>query len=96
MHRTTITLPDELFRQAKKKAAMENVTVSEVLRQLLAHWVTGKTRIDEKKETAQAVIEKALSTYGMWRDRDPDEFLQESRAHLVSRDQELKDARLDS
>jgi hypothetical protein len=96
MHRTTINLPDELFQQAKNKAAAEGITVSEVLRRLLTHWITGQGRMEEKEETRQAAIEQALSTYGMWSDRDPDQFLRESRAHLTSRDQELKDARLDS
>lgn len=96
MHRTTITLPDELFQQAKKKAAAEKSTVSEVLRQLLTHWVTENARTEKQEKPDQTAIEKALSTYGMWNDRDPDQFLHESRAHLASRDQELKDARLDS
>jgi predicted CopG family antitoxin len=96
MHRTTITLPDELFQKAKKKAAKEKSTVSEVLRKLLAHWVTSKARLEENEKTRQSTAERALSTYGMWSDRDPDQFLRESRVQLTSRDQELKDARLDS
>ncbi len=96
MHRTTIILPDELFQRAKKKAAAEKSTVSEVLRQLLTHWVTEKARMEGQEKPGQTVIEQAVSTYGMWKDRDPDQFLRESRAHLTSRDQELQDARLDS
>ena len=96
MHRTTIALPEELFREAKKKAAAEDISVSAVLRQLLTDWVAGKTQMGEKKRPDQATIEKALNTYSMWGDRDPDDFLQESRARLARRDQELKDARLDS
>jgi hypothetical protein len=96
MHRTTIILPDELFQQAKKKAAAEKSTVSEVLRQLLTHWVAEKARTEAREKPGQIAIETALSTYGMWKDRDPDQFLRESRAHLASRDQELQDARLDS
>ncbi len=96
MHRTTIALPGELFQQVKKKAAAEEISVSEVLRRLLTDWVAEKTRRDEKKEPDHAAIEKALSTYGMWGNCDPDDFLQESRARLTRSDQELKDARLDS
>ena len=96
MHRTTINFPEELFHQAKQKAETEGTTLSQVLRQLLTHWIRTDACVEESNESPQAVVEKALSTYGMWQDRDPDQFLQDSRAQLKDRDRELNDARLDS
>lgn len=96
MHRTTINFPEELFQKAKQKAKTEGTTISQVLRQLLAHWLRAEASVEENKDSSRAIVEKALSTYGMWQDRDPDQFLQDSRAQLKDRDRELNDARLDS
>ena len=96
MHRTTINFPEEVFQQAKQKAEAEGTTISEVLRQLLTHWIRAEADVEESNDSSQAIVEKALSTYGMWQDRDPDQFLRDSRAQLKDRDQELNDARLDS
>jgi len=41
MHRTTINVPESIFRRARIKALKEDVTVGEVLRELLARWVAG-------------------------------------------------------
>jgi len=79
MHRTTIAVPDDLFHRAERKASAEGLSLPEVLRRLLAQWVSGE----------------ALSSFGMWSDRDPDALLQASRRGLEDRDRELADARLD-
>ena len=42
MHRTTINLSEPVYQQARMKALQENVTVSEVVRDLLARWVAGE------------------------------------------------------
>lgn len=96
MHRTTINFPEELFQQAKQKATTEGTTLSQVLRRLLTHWIRADASLEASNDSPQAIVEKALSTYGMWQDRDPDQFLQDSRAQLKDRDRELSDARLDS
>jgi hypothetical protein len=75
MHRTTINFPEDLFQQAKQKATAEGTTVSEILRRLLTHWIGSEARGDASKDSQNTVVEKALGTYGMWRERDPDQFL---------------------
>ena len=92
MHRTTINFPEELFQQAKQKAETEGTTISQVLRQLLTHWLRPEASVEESHDSSQAIVEKALSTYGMWQDRDPDQFLRDSRAQLKDRDREVNDA----
>lgn len=94
MHRTTLNLEDDLARRAKVKASAEGVTISEVVRELLARWTRGELDLGHPAASRQALIERARSTYGMWGDRDPDLFLAQSRASLHRRDRELKDARM--
>jgi hypothetical protein len=94
MHRTTVSVPEGLFRRAKVKAATERVPLSEVLRRLLGRWVTGEVVLEPKDRRPQKSVEKARRTYGMWRDRDPDTFLEKSRAGLKIRDRTIEDARL--
>lgn len=94
MHRTTLTLDKDLVRRAKIKASGEGLTISAVVRGLLARWTRGEVQLDEPGSSRQATIKRALSTYGMWSDRDPDRFLEQSRSELSHRDQELTDARL--
>ncbi len=95
MHRTTIAFSERLFRQAKLKAASEGVPLSQVLRKLLERWIKGEVRLD-KEPSREDIVEQALASFGMWRDRDPDELLRESRTGLERRDEELKNARVDS
>ena len=95
MHRTTINVPESVYRQARIKALQENVTVSEVIRELLACWVTGELELDTRSQTTDRRIALVRSAHGMWADRDPDRYLAASRAGLAERDEELAHAQLD-
>lgn len=87
MHKTTVTFSERLFRKAKLKATSEGTTVSKVLRILLERWIQG----EGKEPSLEDRAERALASFGMWRDRDPDEFLDESRVGLEHRDGAHKD-----
>ena len=55
MHRTTINLSEPIYRQARIKALREDVTVSEVVRDLLTRWVAGEIDLtDREKHPGQA------------------------------------------
>jgi len=95
MNRTTLTLTDDLLRRVKGKAASEGVSVSAVVRSLLARWLEGKVDLKERREAEPTVASKALASFGIWRDRDPDEVLREVRSGWSERDQKLRDAGLD-
>jgi hypothetical protein len=95
MHRTTINVPDAVFHRARIKALRENVTVSEVLRDLLARWVAGEISIDSEERSREELVALARAARGMWADRDPDAYLAASRAGIEERDRNLEDARLD-
>jgi len=95
MHRTTINIPDSILHRAKIKALKEDVTVSEVLRDLLARWVAGEIRLSSEEHSREELVTLARAARGMWADRDPDTYLATSRAGLKERDKELEDARLD-
>ena len=95
MHRTTINIPDSIFHRAKIKALREDVTVSEVLRDLLARWVAGEIKLAAEERTREDLVALARAARGMWADRDADAYLSASRAGLTDRDQELEHARLD-
>jgi len=95
MHRTTINVPDAVFHRARIKALRENVTVSEVLRDLLARWVAGEISIGSEERSREELVALARAARGMWADRDPDTYLAASRAGLEERDRDLEDARLD-
>jgi hypothetical protein len=94
MHRTTINLPEPILQQAKLKALREGVTISEVLRGLLARWVAGDIQLAPHDAERQRLAALARTARGMWADRNPDEYLATSRAGLMERDRELQHARL--
>lgn len=96
MHRTTFNISESVFRQARIKALQEDVTVSEVVRNLLARWVSGEIDLIAHDPSREALVAIAREARGMWADRDPDAFLAVSRAGLHERDEELTDARLDA
>ena len=96
MHRTTINLSEPVYRQARIRALREGVTVSEVVRDLLARWVAGEIDLSDRKSTRDKLAALARDAQGMWADRDPDAYLAASRAGLKERDQELSNARLDA
>jgi hypothetical protein len=70
------------------------VTVSEVIRELLARWVAGEIELDPGARDRQVTLARAAQ--GMWADRDPDAYLAASRAGLQERDEELAHAYLDA
>lgn len=96
MHRTTINVSESVFQQARIKALREEVTVSEVVRDLLARWVAGEIDLSGWDRTRDELVTLARDARGMWADRDPDAYLAASRAGLKERDQELANARLDA
>ena len=95
MHRTTINIPDSIFQRARIKALREDVTLTEVLRDLLARWVAGEIELAAEEPTREQSVALARAAAGMWTDRDADAYLAASRAGLTDRDQELDHARLD-
>jgi hypothetical protein len=96
MHRTTINISESVFQQARIKAIREQVTVSEVIRELLARWVAGEVQLESGAQTPDRLIALARSAGGMWADRDPDAYLAASRAGLKERDEALDHAQLDA
>jgi hypothetical protein len=94
MHRTTINVSESVFQQARIKAIREQVTVSEVIRELLARWVAGDVQLGSDAHTPDRLAALARSAGGMWADRDPDAYLAASRAGLKDRDEELDHAQL--
>jgi hypothetical protein len=96
MHRTTINVPKDVFRRAKIKALRENIAVAEVIRDLLARWVSDEIKLSSQERSLEERIELARSAGGMWADRDPDAYMAASRIGLKERDKELTNARLDA
>lgn len=96
MHRTTINVSERVFRQAKIKALREDVTVSEVVRELLARWVDDEIELERSDRERDRQVALAREARGMWAGRDADAFLSRSRAGLADRDEELADARVDA
>ena len=85
-----------MFQQAKIKAVSESVTVSEVVRGLLARWVAGEIEFDPDERARDRHVALARAARGMWADRDPDTYLAASRTGLQERDEELANAHLDA
>jgi hypothetical protein len=102
MHRTTINISESVLQQAKIKAVREDVTVSEVMRDLLARWVAGEIDLSAREHTRETLVGLAREAHGMWAgrtgrpDEDSDAYLAASRAGLRKRDEELAHARLDA
>jgi len=96
MHRTTVNIPDELFRRARIKALSEDLPVGEVIRELLDRWVSGELGLAGEGRSRENRAALARAACGMWSDRDGDAYVAASRAGLVARDEELGDARLAS
>lgn len=96
MHRTTINLPESVLHEAKIKALRQDVTVSEVIRDLLARWVAGEIDLGSAAWSRERRVALARAARGMWADREPDVLLSTSRAGLRERDEEVARARLDA
>jgi len=92
--KTTVRFPADLLKEARIKAINENLSLSEVLRRLLYLWLRGKITLEAKEESSRR-IQLARESFGMWSDRDPDEYLAHSRAGLALRDKEVEDAKMD-
>jgi len=92
--KTTVRFPADLLKEARIKAINEGLSLSEVLRRLLRLWLRGKVTLETTEDTSRQ-IQLARESFGMWSDRDPDEYLARSRAGLALRDQEVEDARMD-
>ena len=96
MHRTTINVSERVFQEAKMKALREDVTVSEVIRELLARWVADEIELEPAKHSRERQVALARAAQGMWADRDPDALPAASRAWLSERDAGLAHARPDA
>jgi Arc/MetJ-type ribon-helix-helix transcriptional regulator len=92
--KTTVRFPADLLKEARIKAIDEGLSLSEVLRRLLRLWLRGKVALETTEDTSHQ-IQLARESFGIWSDRDPDEYLARSRAGLALRDQEVQDARVD-
>jgi len=53
MHRVTINIPESMFQQAEIKALREDVTVSEVVCDLLGRWVAGEVELSAEERDDQ-------------------------------------------
>ncbi len=95
MNPRTVDIPPELLERAEAKARRENLSVDEVLRKLLSLWVVDDVELLVRESSRKTLAAKARASQGIWRDRDPDEFLAASRSGLDARDEELKSARMD-
>ncbi len=89
MSMTTIDLPPELIERVQGKASRENLDITEVVRRLLARWVSGDVQFES--EDRASLAERARKSRGIWKDRDPDAYLAASRAGLSTRDEDLVD-----
>jgi hypothetical protein len=91
--KTTIRLPADIFREARIKAINEGLSLNEVFRRLVRLWLRGKVTLEDTQDSSSK-IKLAREAFGMWSDRDPDEYLACSRAGLTLRDREVEDARM--
>lgn len=91
--KTTVRFPTDVLREARIKAIHEGLSLSQVLRRLLRLWLRGKIALETKEDTSHQ-IQLARKAFGMWSDRDPDEYLAHSRAGLIARDREVENARM--
>ena len=65
MHRTTIYLSEPVLEQARIKARREDLTVSEVVRELLARWVAGDIELGLGARTRDRRVALARAARGM-------------------------------
>ena len=91
--KTTVRFSVEMLREARIKAINDGLSLSEVLRRLLRLWLRGEITLEGEQDTSQQ-LQLAREAFGMWSDRDPDEYLARSRAGLALRDREVEDARM--
>jgi plasmid stability protein len=58
MRNITVTVDDELYRQARVRAAEEGSTVSAMVRAFLQRWVQGDARFQRLQRQQDALIER--------------------------------------
>ena len=87
--KTTVRFPTDMLKQARIKAANDGLSLSKVLRQLLRLWLRDNITLEITKDSSRQV-QLARESFGMWSDRDPDEYLIHSRAGLTLRDKETQ------
>ena len=75
--KTTVRFPTNMLKEARIKAIDEGLSLSAVLRRLLRLWLRGKVALENERDSSQQV-QLAREAFGMWSDRDPDEFLEKS------------------
>lgn len=90
--RTTVRFPSDVLREARIKAIHRGLSLSEVLRRLLRLWLRGKIVLEAEDTSRQ--VQLARQAFGMWSDRDPDEYLAHSRAGLSLRDREIENVKM--
>jgi hypothetical protein len=93
--KTTFRFPADMLREARIKAINEGLSLNEVLRRLLRLWLRNKVTFTAEEDTSNKV-RLARQAFGMWSDRDPDEYLARSRAGLARHDQEIENAKMGS
>jgi len=91
--KTTVRFPTDMLREARIKAINEGLSLSKVLRRLLRLWLRGKVVL-EAEENASRQVQLVREAFGMWSDRNPDEYLAQSRSGLALRDQEVENVRV--
>ncbi len=91
--KTTVRFPADMLKEARIEAIRQGLSLSEVLRRLLRLWLRGKIVLEAEEDTSRQV-QLAREAFGMWGDRDPDEYLAQSRAGLSLRDREVENARM--
>ena len=51
--RVTLSMPDELKRQARAQAILQGKDLSQVVRELLEMWLTGKIELPEEQDSSE-------------------------------------------
>jgi len=91
--KTTVRFPADLLKESRVAAIRQGLSLSEVLRRLLRMWLRGKITLEAKDDVSRQA-QLAREAFGMWSDRDPDEYLVHSRDGLSLRDREVENARM--
>jgi hypothetical protein len=78
--KTSLDLPDDLYRQVKSKSALEGRTVREVATELFTAWVEGRVAASPLPAEQQAESGSLVSESHRWLEQF--RALQDSLAHL--------------
>ena len=96
MENSTVRIPESVLERARIKAEKEDKAVEQIVRDLLDGWLEGAIHLTTERPPRKELVALARAAQGMWKDRDPDEYLALSRSGLDQRDEELQNARLDA